>query len=192
MVCENWGQGQRGRMQRGKAAKTRPSNAMIVKKPAKMRLLNAASKRKLQKCYPMRERGSGTGCVNAVRKSCQNATVECGDCAKPAKMRPLKAESERKLQKCDQMGERGAGAGWENAARKSCQNATVERRDCAKPAKMRPLNAEGERKLQKCDRMQERGAGTEWENAKTRPSNAAIVQNLPKRDRRMQRLCKTC
>ena len=41
------------------------------------------------------------------------------------------------------------------------------------------------------------GAGTGWENvergkaAKTRPSNAEIVQNLPKRDRQMQRLCKT-
>ena len=113
------------------------------------------------------------------RKSCQNANVECRDCAKPAKMLPLKAESERKLQKGDRMRERGAGAGWgmrreEKLPKrdrrmkrlcKTCQNATIKCRDCAKPAKMRPLNAESERKLQKCDRMREQGAGVGWENA---------------------------
>ena len=100
----------------------------------------------------MREQGPGAGCVNAVRKSCQNATVECGDCAQPAKMRPLKAESERKLKKCDRMREQGAGAGWENAERKSWQNATVECRDCAKPAKTRLSTAEIVQNLPKCDR----------------------------------------
>ena len=114
-------------------------------------------------------------------KTCQNATVECRDCAKHAKMRRLNAESKRKLQKCDRMRERGARVGCENAESKSSQNATVECRYCAKPAKMRPLNAVSERKLQKCDRMRERGAGVGWENAergkdaKTRPSNAETV-----------------
>ena len=117
-------------------------------------------------------------------KTCQNATVECRDCAKPAKMRPLNAESERKLQKCYRMRERGAGAGCVNAVRKSCQNATVKCGDCAKPAKMRPLKAESERKLQKM-RSYARTGGTCG-------VGECGEEKLPKRDRRMQRLCKTC
>ena len=105
----------------------------------------------------MRELGPGAAWENAERKCCQNATVECRDCAKPAKMRPLNVESERKLQKCYRMRERGAGAGCVNGERKSCQNATVECGDCAKHAKMQPLKAESERKLQKCDHIRERG-----------------------------------
>ena len=86
-------------------------------------------------------------------KTCQNATVECRDCAKPAKMRPLNAGSKRKLQKSDYMRERGGCCGvGECEERKSYQNATVECRDCAKAAKMRPTNAEIVQKLPKCDR----------------------------------------
>ena len=77
---------------------------------------------------------------NAERISCQNATVECRDCAKPANMRPLNAESVRKLQKCDRKRKWGAGAGCENGERKSYQNASVECREGAKPDKIQLSN----------------------------------------------------
>ena len=132
----------------------------------------------------MQELGPGAAWENAERKSCQNATVKCKDCAKPAKMRPLNFVSERNLQKCYCMRERGAGAGCVKAGRKSCQNATVECGDCAKPAKMRPLKADSERKLRKM-------------RSYARTASRCGVgecgeEKLPKRDRQMQRLCKTC
>ena len=112
-------------------------------KPAKMRLVNAETEGKLQKCDGMRERGAGAGCENAERKSCQNATIKCRDCAKPAKICTLNEESERKLQKCDCMRESVAGVGWENLER-------------GKAAKTQPSNVEIMQNLPKHDRQMQR------------------------------------
>ena len=45
--------------------------------------------------------GASAGCENAERKSCQNTTVECRDCAKPAKTPPSNAEIVQNLAKYD-------------------------------------------------------------------------------------------
>ena len=58
------------------------------------------------------------------RKSCQNATVKCGEGEKVAKMLS-----------CAKTG--GSGGWGECRGRKSCENVTVECFDCGKVAKMR-------------------------------------------------------
>ena len=128
IVCENGGQVRSGRMRRGKAAKTRPSNAEIVQNHDKMRPLNTESERKQQKCDRMRERGAGAGWEKAEMKSCQNATVKCRDCAKSGKMRPWNTEMSISCKNVTVRQNRGQG-----------QHGRMRR---GKAAKLRPSNAE--------------------------------------------------